>query len=39
MLIQDFLYDFSQIGIPYDNVDEEFLIKPRNGIQKDWEHL
>lgn len=29
MLIQDFLYDFSQIGIPYDNVDEEFLIKPR----------
>lgn len=29
MLIQDFLYDFSQIGIPYDNVDEEFLIRPR----------
>ena len=29
MLIQDFLYDFSQIAIPYDNVDEEFLIKPR----------
>ncbi|MDO4378901.1 MAG: magnesium-translocating P-type ATPase [Erysipelotrichia bacterium] len=29
MLIQDFLYDFSQIGIPYDDVDEEFLIKPR----------
>lgn len=29
MLIQDFLYDFSQIAIPYDNVDEEFLMKPR----------
>ncbi len=29
MLIQDFIYDFSQIGIPYDNVDEEFLQKPR----------
>lgn len=32
MLIQDFIYDFSQIGIPYDNVDKEFLIKP-----KKWE--
>lgn len=29
MLLQDFIYDFSQIGIPYDNVDTEFLIKPR----------
>ena len=29
MLIQDFLYDFSQIAIPYDNVDKEFLIKPK----------
>ena len=29
MLIQDFLYDFSQIGIPYDNVDEEFLLEPK----------
>ena len=27
MLLQDFIYDFSQIGIPYDNVDKEFLIK------------
>ncbi len=38
MLIQDFIYDFSQIGIPYDNVDEEFLKKPRKwdtkGISK-----
>lgn len=29
MLIQDFLYDFSQIAIPYDNVNAEFLAKPR----------
>ena len=29
MLIQDFIYDFSQIGIPYDNVDEEFLKNPK----------
>ena len=29
MLLQDFLYDFSQIAIPYDNVDKEFLLKPR----------
>ncbi len=29
MLFQDFIYDFSQIGIPYDNVDKEFLEKPK----------
>ena len=29
MLLQDFLYDISQIAIPYDNVDEEFLEKPK----------
>ena len=29
MLLQDFIYDFSQIGIPYDNVDESFLIEPK----------
>ena len=29
MLIQDFLYDFSQIAITYDDVDKEFLLKPR----------
>ena len=29
MLIQDFIYDFSQIGVPYDNVDDDFLSKPR----------
>ena len=29
MLIQDFIYDISQIGIPYDNVDTEFTSKPK----------
>ena len=29
VLLNNLLYDFSQIGIPYDNVDEEFLLKPR----------
>ncbi len=29
MLIQDFLFQFSQIAIPYDSVDEEYIIKPR----------
>jgi Mg2+-importing ATPase len=29
MLMQDFLYDISQIAIPYDNVDPEYLQKPR----------
>src|SRR5574344_2049143 len=29
MLFQDFIYDFSQIGIPYDDVDSEFLEHPK----------
>ena len=29
ILIEDFLYDISQIAIPYDNVDEEFLEEPK----------
>lgn len=29
MLIQDFLFQFSQIAIPYDSVDEEYIRKPR----------
>lgn len=29
MLIQDFLYDISQVAIPYDDVDKEFIEKPR----------
>jgi Mg2+-importing ATPase len=29
ILINNLLYDISQIGIPFDNVDEEYLKKPR----------
>lgn len=29
MLIQDFLYDISQVAIPYDDVDKKFLEKPK----------
>ncbi|QOY89393.1 magnesium-translocating P-type ATPase [Paludibaculum fermentans] len=29
LLVQNLLYDFSQIGIPFDNVDEEYLKEPR----------
>jgi Mg2+-importing ATPase len=29
LLIQNLLYDISQIGIPFDRMDEEFLQKPR----------
>ena len=29
LLVQNLLYDFSQIAIPWDNVDADFLKKPR----------
>lgn len=29
LLVQNLLYDLSQIGIPFDDVDEEFLRQPR----------
>jgi P-type Mg2+ transporter len=29
VLINNLLYDFSQVGIPLDNVDEEYIAKPR----------
>ncbi len=29
VLVNNLLYDFSQIGIPLDHVDEEYLAKPR----------
>jgi len=29
VLVNNLLYDFSQLGIPLDNVDEEYLSKPR----------
>lgn len=38
LLIQNLLYDFSQIAIPWDKMDEEFMAKPRswepNSIKK-----
>lgn len=34
MLLQDFLYDISQIAIPYDDVDKEFLKKPKKWSTK-----
>jgi len=30
LLTQNLLYDFSQLAIPWDNMDEEFILKPRN---------
>ena len=35
MLIQDFLFEISQIAIPYDDVDKEFIEKPRRWDTKD----
>jgi Mg2+-importing ATPase len=29
ILVNNLLYDFSQLGIPSDNVDEEYLLTPR----------
>jgi Mg2+-importing ATPase len=29
LLIQNLLYDFSQLALPWDRMDKEFLIKPR----------
>ncbi len=30
LLSQNLLYDFSQLAIPFDRVDEEYLLKPRS---------
>ena len=35
MLIQDFIVEISQIGIPYDNIDEEFIQMPKKWNTKD----
>ncbi len=39
MLLQDFLFDFSQIAIPYDDVDEEFIRSPRKWDTKNLSHF
>lgn len=35
LLIQNLLYDISQIGIPFDRMDEEYLEKPKKWQVKD----
>lgn len=35
LLIQDFLFEISQIAIPYDDVDKEFIMTPRKWDTKD----
>lgn len=35
MLLQDFIYDISQLALPYDNVDKEFLQKPKKWNTKE----
>jgi P-type Mg2+ transporter len=34
LLVNNLLYDFSQVGIPLDNVDQEYLDKPRAGTSR-----
>ena len=36
MLIQDFIVEISQIAIPYDNVDEEFIKEPKKWDTKEF---
>ncbi len=35
ILLNNLLYDFSQTGIPFDNVDKEYLTKPRKWLVGD----
>ena len=35
LLVQSLLYDFGQLSLPFDNVDEEYVIKPRKWNLKD----
>ena len=37
LLVQNLLYDISQITIPFDNVDEELLKQLSNGIPRAWD--
>lgn len=37
ILIQNMLYDISQTSIPWDNVDEEFLLRPKKWDIRDLE--
>lgn len=35
LLVQSLLYDFGQLSLPFDNVDEEYVINPRKWNLKD----
>lgn len=39
ILIQNLIYDMSQIAIPFDNVDKEFLVKPKKWDTRDLKHF
>lgn len=39
ILIQNLIYDMSQIAIPFDNVDSEFLKKPKKWDTNDLKHF
>jgi Mg2+-importing ATPase len=39
LIIQSLIYDLSQIAIPFDSVDKEFIIKPKKWDTKDLTHF
>ena len=39
LLVESLLYDFGQMTIPFDNVDEEYLEKPKKFEIKDLKHF
>ena len=39
LLVQSLLYDFGQLTLPFDNVDKEYLKKPRNWSLKGLQHF
>ncbi len=39
IILQSLIYDLSQIAIPFDNVDEEFKLKPKKWDTKDLTHF
>ena len=39
LLVEGLLYDFGQLTLPFDNVDKEYLQKPRQFSLKKFEKL
>lgn len=39
LIIQSLIYDLSQIAIPFDSVDKEFILKPKKWDTKDLKHF